>query len=118
MDIRHADAAGVAGNLRVVPFHREGDRSIAQHAEVIAVVRVLPDVLAGENQIFSEGLLEAGVKFVAPARTQRSAGRTRSSRAADSSTGLAHPTLESTRFSLNGVSRIARRRGEEPCWSA
>ena len=67
----HADAAGVSGNLGVVPLDRKGDRSGAEHAEVVGVVGVLPDVFAGEDDILSEGLLKAGVEFIAPARAQR-----------------------------------------------
>ena len=73
VEVGHADATHESGNLRVVPLDREGDRRVAQHAEVVGVVRVLPDVLTGENQILAEGLLKADVKFIAPARTQRSA---------------------------------------------
>ena len=71
MKIRHAHAARVSRNLGAVPFDREGDRRCAQHAEVVGVVRVLPDVLAGEDKILSEGLLDPGVEFIAPARTER-----------------------------------------------
>ncbi len=31
---------------------------VAQHAEVVGVVRVLPDVLAGEHKVFPECLLQ------------------------------------------------------------
>jgi hypothetical protein len=41
MQIRHGYAAGISGNLSVVPFNRERDRCIAQHAEIVAIVRVL-----------------------------------------------------------------------------
>src|SRR5262249_29728958 len=42
-----------------------------ENAEVVRVVRVFPDVLAGEDQILSERLLEPRVKFVAPTGAER-----------------------------------------------
>ena len=70
MDIGHADAAGVSGNLGVMPLDREGDGGRSENAEVITVVGVLPDVFARENQVASEGLLKAGVKFISPSRRE------------------------------------------------
>ena len=69
MEIRDAHPARKARDLRSVPFDRESDGSRAQDAEVVAVVGVLPDVLAREDQISPEGLLESSMKLVAPART-------------------------------------------------
>ena len=66
---------------------------------------VLPDVFAGEDYVLPEGLLQAGVEFVAPARAE---WRTARSRAAEQrwiqDQEKLQPLLESTRFSLNGVS--------------
>src|ERR1700679_3978610 len=61
-----------AGNLRVVPVDGEGNRSIAEYAEVKGVVGVLPDVVATEDEIFAEGLLETSVKLVAIAGLESS----------------------------------------------
>ena len=60
------------GNLRVVPVDRERDRRIAEHAEVEGVVGVLPDVVAADDEVLAEGLLQPGVKLVAESGLQRS----------------------------------------------
>ena len=39
VQVGNAEAAGVSGNFRIVLLDREGDRSIAQHAEIVAIVR-------------------------------------------------------------------------------
>src|SRR4051794_15449042 len=70
MEIGHADAAGKAGDFRPVPRNREGDRRRAENAEVISIVRVLPDVFAREDQVLAKRLLKADVEFVTPARCQ------------------------------------------------
>src|SRR6202021_2697304 len=70
--IRDIRADGIARDFRIVPLDREGDRGGAEDAEVVAVVRVLPDVLCVYDQIFSEGLLQAGVKLIAKAWSKRS----------------------------------------------
>ena len=70
MEVGHAYASREPGNLGVVPLNGKRDRSAAQHAEVVGVVRVLPDVFAGEDHILSKRLLQAGVKLVAPARSE------------------------------------------------
>ena len=71
VEVRHARADGIAGNLGVVPLDRERDRRCAQDAEVVGVVRVLPDVLAIHDQVFSECLLKPGVEFIAKAGSKR-----------------------------------------------
>ena len=65
-----------------MPFNGESYGSIAEHAEIVAVVRVLGDPFARKNQILSESLFEAGMEFIAKAGTQRSArpGRTQKKR--------------------------------------
>ena len=73
MVIRDVRADRIAGNFRIIPRDRKGDRSGAQNAEIVAVVRVLPDVLAIDNQVFPEGLLQAGMKLIA--KTGRQGGR-------------------------------------------
>ena len=85
----------------------KGDRRVAKHAEIVGAVSVLPDVLGVHHQVPSEGLLQADVELIAPARSQRR--RVTGTRGCDMSaliTGSLHPRLESTRFSLNGVSRV------------
>ena len=108
VEVRHAAADGIAGNLGVVPLDGKGDRRVAQHAEIVRSVRVLPDVLAVHHEVPSEGLLETGVELVAPAGAQRRGRYARANGRAMSAliTGSLHPRLESTRFSLNGVSRV------------
>src|SRR5208282_1147036 len=73
MEIRNAHAARIPGNFGVVPFNREEDRGIAEHAEIVAIVRVLRDPLAGKDQVAPESLLQASVEFIAKAGTQRPA---------------------------------------------
>src|SRR6201982_4289279 len=77
MESRYADATSKPGNLGVMPGDREEDWRVAENAKVVTIVRVLPDVLAGENQIFSEGCLDSSVKLISPARTHRSRARCR-----------------------------------------
>ena len=64
MVIRHARAQRPAGDLGIVPLDGECDRRIAEHAEIVAVVRVLPDVFAADHEIFRECLFKAGMKFI------------------------------------------------------
>jgi len=45
---------GLSTGLAVVaPFDRERDRSIAENAEVVTVVRIFPDVLAIDDDVLS-----------------------------------------------------------------
>ena len=67
MEIGHLGVQGIAGNLGVMPVDGEGDGRVAQHAEVEGVVGVLPDVLAADDDVLAEGLLQAGVELVAEA---------------------------------------------------
>ena len=53
-----------------MPLDREKDRRIAQYAEVVGAVRVLPDVFAVDHQELSYGLLQTGMEFVAKAGVQ------------------------------------------------
>ncbi len=62
---RHLDVQSIARNLGVVPIDGEGDGCIAEHAEVERVMGVLPDVLAAEEYILTELLLQAGMELVA-----------------------------------------------------
>ena len=54
-----------------MPFDGEGDGRRAQHAEVIRVVRVLPDVFAAEDEVLAERLLQPGMELVAEAGIER-----------------------------------------------
>src|SRR5664279_540396 len=67
---RHAGAQRKSGNLRVMPLDREEDRRIAQYAEIVGAVRVLPDVFAVDHQELSYGLLQTGMEFIAKAGRQ------------------------------------------------
>ena len=60
MQVRHTDTPGKSGNFRSVPRYREEDRRVAQYAEVVSVMGVLPNVFAGERQIFSDSLTREG----------------------------------------------------------
>ncbi len=70
--VGHGPADGKAGNFRIVPFDRKCDRRVAQHAEIVGVVRVFPDVFSVEDEVLSKCLLQAGVEFIAEAGRQRS----------------------------------------------
>src|SRR5579859_4418149 len=71
MEVRDTHPARISRNLRPLPFHRKCDRRIAENAEVITIVGVLPNVFAGEYEIASKCLLDSRMKLVAPARSQR-----------------------------------------------
>src|SRR6202142_1859552 len=68
--VRNIGTDRVAGNFRIIPCDRKRDWRSAENAEVVGVVRVLPDVFAVHDEIFAEGLLQAGVKLVAVAGRQ------------------------------------------------
>jgi hypothetical protein len=53
------DVEGVAGDFGVVPVDGEEDWRVAQDGKVEGVSGVLPDVLAAEDQVLAEGLLDA-----------------------------------------------------------
>src|SRR3981081_1380633 len=55
-----------------MPFNREGERGASEYSEVVSIVRVFPDVLTGEYQVPAKRLLQASVKFIAPAGAERS----------------------------------------------
>ena len=72
VEVRHIGTQGEAGDLGVVPVDGEGDGRVAEDAEVEGVVGVLPDVVAADDEVLAEGLLETGVKLVAEAGLQGS----------------------------------------------
>src|SRR5258708_7461685 len=71
MEIRDAHTTGKSGNLGSFPCDGEEDGSIAEDAEIVCIVGVLPDVLAGEDQIFPSRLLHPSVEFIAPSGSER-----------------------------------------------
>src|SRR6266542_2121700 len=71
MEVRHAHAARKSRYLGSLPCNRKGNRSVAEDAEVVAVMRVFPDVFAKEHEIFPKGLLESGVELITPSGAQR-----------------------------------------------
>src|SRR5712664_1754138 len=64
VEVRHAGPDGVTRNLGVVPHDRKRDWSIAQNAEVVGVVRVLPKIFGIYHQILSECLLETSMELI------------------------------------------------------
>src|SRR5437899_8103155 len=72
MEVRHAYAARKSRYLGPLPRNWKGNRSVAEDAEIVAVVCVFPDVFAREHEIFPKGLLESGVELIAPSGAQRS----------------------------------------------
>ena len=62
--VGHAQAARISGNFRIVPLNGEGDRSIAEHTEIVAIVGVLRNPLAGKDQVLPESLFEASVELI------------------------------------------------------
>ena len=91
VEVGHVHVQGIAGNLGVVPVDGEGDGSVAEHAEVECVVGVLPDVFAAEDEVFAEGLLEAGMEFVADSRGLQVVETPECRRAAERGHSLAQP---------------------------
>src|ERR1700687_5085279 len=71
MEVWHAHPARISWNLRARPFDRESDGSRAQHAEIVGIMGVLPDVFAREHHVSPERLFNSCVKLIAPARRKR-----------------------------------------------
>ena len=71
MEIRDGTANCESRDLGPVPLDRESDRRVTKNAEIVGVVGVLPDIFAVENKKLPEGLLQAGMKFVAKAGRDR-----------------------------------------------
>src|SRR6266851_2661197 len=51
MKVRHTHTPRKCRDLGIVPFDWEGERSAPEYAEVVCIMGVFPDVLAGEDQI-------------------------------------------------------------------
>ena len=62
-----ASTNGEAGDLGITPFDGEVDGAGAEYVEVVGVVRVLPEILAAQDEVLAEGLLQAGVELIAEA---------------------------------------------------
>jgi len=60
-----------------------GDGRVAQDAEIEGVVGVLPDVLATENDILADGLLESSVELIAETGSHGPGNARRCKKAAD-----------------------------------
>ena len=102
MNVGGAHAARDAIEFGVVPGDREGDGGVQQRAEVVGAMRELPEIVGVDQQVSADGLLEAGVELVAAARARMGA-------IAPKTFCASPPTpvaLESSRFSLNGVSKV------------
>ena len=65
MDVRHAHTDCVSRNLGIVPTNREEDRGRGQDAEIVARVRVTPNVISTHYSIATERLLQTGMEFIA-----------------------------------------------------
>jgi hypothetical protein len=63
MEIRYAHATCITRNLRIVPLDRKRNRRVAEHAEVVAIVRVFRNPLARKDKVAPESLLETGVEL-------------------------------------------------------
>ena len=72
--IGHVQANRVSLNLGIVPGDGKEERRVVEHAEIVGVVRVLPHVIAVDDQVLAKSLLKAGVEFVALPGTNRSGG--------------------------------------------
>src|SRR5215471_18008688 len=69
--VRYAGANRIPWDFRALPFNRKGDRSAAQHAKVVRAVRVFPNIVGTDDQVFPERLLQTSVEFVSPAGDER-----------------------------------------------
>ena len=61
VDVRHADARVEPADLRVVPRNREENWGVQQVAEVVSVVRVLPEIVAINDQVPAKRLLKSTI---------------------------------------------------------
>ena len=71
VEVRQPPTHGKPSDFGVVPRNGERDRSVAQNTKIVAVVRILPNVLAVKDKVPPKGLLQAGVEFIPPARCQQ-----------------------------------------------
>ena len=69
--VRDARTDGKPADFGPVPCDRKRDWCIEKYAEVESIVRVLPQVIAVNDQVAPERLLEPGVKLISLPRTDR-----------------------------------------------
>jgi hypothetical protein len=67
VQIDRADASRDAIQLGIVPGNGERDGRIQQRAEIVRVVRILPEIVQVDQQPFANALFQAGVELVAVA---------------------------------------------------
>src|ERR1017187_692198 len=70
VELRHAHSNRVSRDLGIVPSNRKEDRRRCQRAEIIASVRVLPNVVPAHNGKAAERLLQARMEVIAIARVK------------------------------------------------
>src|SRR3979411_2894425 len=64
MAVWQAHADGRSIDLRTLPCNGKEDRSVAKRAEVVRVVRVLPQVIGVHDEELPKSLLKAGIELV------------------------------------------------------
>ena len=55
-EVRYVRASRESRDLRVVPLDWEGDGRGAEDAEIVGIVRVLPDIFGVDHEVPAEGL--------------------------------------------------------------
>ena len=70
VELRHAHPNCISRDLGIVPPNREKDRRSAEDTEIVAGVRVFPDVVPAHDGKAAERLLQAGVEIIAIAGIQ------------------------------------------------
>src|SRR5258708_16128894 len=65
VELRHTHANCIARDLRIVPSNRKKDRRGPEDTEIVAGVRVLPDVVPADHGKAAERLLQAGMEVIA-----------------------------------------------------
>src|SRR5215467_11278801 len=71
MMVRHVNAHRGSINLGIFPRNGEEDRCVAECAEIIRIVRVLPQIVRVDHYKSPKSLLKAGIELVALPRTNR-----------------------------------------------
>src|SRR5579863_530370 len=74
-EVGGAHSTGNSVQFRVVPGNRECDGRIQQRAEVVCIMRVLPEIVGIDQYESSNGLLKARVELIAKAGLDRDRGR-------------------------------------------
>ncbi len=74
LEIRRAQPARDAVQFGVVPGNRERNRRIEQQVEIVSVVGILPEIVAVEEEVLSDPLLQSGIELIALAGLNRHAG--------------------------------------------